>query len=127
MSKHAKILVAATLLLALTASVSAAKDVVLLKSQSKPLIIKLKANATTGFQWFYLHQNTPKFTLIKYYYQAPNKKLVGAPGQAIFIFQVPHTFYTGPQQVNLKFRYTRPWDSPTSGTVKTIAVRSLSS
>ncbi len=78
--------------------------------------LQLKANATTGYQWFLDNYNPSYFTFLGYHYLAPNtltsdgKPLVGAPGVAEFTFQVNPAFHQGPLTSKIHLIYGQPWD-----------------
>ncbi len=92
------------------------------KTQAKQLVVKqlapnqellhvnLKANATTGYQWYVSQYNHNLLQLIGYQYQAPDSDLIGAGGQAQFTFRAKADFLLNPQITRIVFDYTQPWN-----------------
>jgi len=72
--------------------------------------IKLKANPTTGFNWFLVSYDRNLIKPISRNYYAPNTKLVGAPGYEKWIFRVKPVGFIVPQITNIKLVYTRSWN-----------------
>ena len=88
--------------------VQKANQAIMLKNGQKTLTIRLKANATTGYQWFLLKYDHDLLSFSHYKYMAPNTKLIGAGGAAVFTFKVDDDFI-GPEMTRIHFVYVRPW------------------
>jgi inhibitor of cysteine peptidase len=74
-------------------------------------VIRLKANPTTGYSWFLREYNSSLITPLKHQYEAPNTKLIGAPGYEVWTFSIKPTGFTVPQVTQIHFVYARPWES----------------
>jgi predicted secreted protein len=98
------------------ASTGFADQTVRITQTQETFTLQLKANATTGYQWFLDTYNSTYFTFLGYHYLAPNsltsegKPLVGAPGVAQFTFQVNPAFHQGPLTSKIHLIYGQPWD-----------------
>lgn len=88
------------------------------------LELNLKANATTGYGWFLNKYPTQYLTLKSYHYLAPNNGLMGAPGKAVFTFDVKPEFHKAPYLTHIYLTYMRPWDDSTA-TPKVLTVISI--
>lgn len=89
-------------------------------TDSKPIVVeqasprftvRLNANATTGFQWFLMNYDHDLIRPTRAYYQAGDKKLIGAPGMSVWEFQVLSQAFRVPQVTHLEFEYRRPWEA----------------
>lgn len=103
-------------------------------SSDKPIVIsgkqqtfniELKANATTGYQWYLKDYNEKLIRPVSYQYEtAKDSKMVGQGGTAEFKFKTYKQFKSMPQMTQLTFIYARPWDINDSATTKTVTVLS---
>ena len=90
-----------------------------LTNLSKPILVKasrplfdvvLKANPTTGYQWYLVPDKSDlsQIVPVDYSYEAPSTKLIGAPGKAVFKFRVKKQAV--PSELFLAFVYACPWE-----------------
>jgi len=96
------------------------KPLIINKNQTQ-IVIRLTANATTGFKWFLKDYNAAYLTPTEHHYLPPqNTKLMGAPGTETFTFHVNQKAATVPQTGTIHFVYARPWEPiPDTETVVT--------
>lgn len=101
---------------------------ILLKPGQKTFSIKLKANATTGYQWFLKKYDDDLVKVKDYQYvvDASHEKMVGVGGTAEFTFKADSDFLKAPQQTTLYFVYLQPWNKGGKGQCQKVVVRSLS-
>ena len=78
--------------------------------------LKLKSNPTTGYSWFLREYDGNVLTPIKHIFQAPDSKLMGAPGYEIWTFRVKPTGFLVPQQTTIRMIYARPWQGADNST-----------
>ena len=74
--------------------------------------ITLQSNPTTGFLWSVKSFDPKVVRMIGHKFVAPtNKKLIGAPGYEVYVFQVKHHAFTTTHEKTTKIalQYTRPW------------------
>ena len=71
--------------------------------------IKLKSNLTTGYSWFLREYDAKLIAPLKHQFQAPDTKLIGAPGYEVWRFRVNPAAFVVPQQTRIRFVYMRPW------------------
>lgn len=98
-----------------------AKPVMVADDQAT-LTINLSENATTGFRWW-LKSAPAWLRPVSSSYQAPEGRLMGAPGMRTFQFQVDHRYLGGstvPMVDELVFYYARSWEN---GGVKQSIIR----
>src|SRR5690242_8895144 len=62
-------------------------NIIATKDQSH-FIIRLKSNPTTGYHWFLREYDGKLIAPVKYSYEAPNTKLIGAPGYEVWVFSI---------------------------------------
>lgn len=75
-------------------------------------VIKLKSNPTTGYSWFLRAFDGTMIDPVKHNYQAAtDKKLMGASGFEYWSFRVKPEAFKVPQQLQLRFVYSRPWEN----------------
>ena len=91
------------------AAQSKPKTVIIQHGQST-ISVKLNANATTGYSWVLGDYDHSLLNLISYHYQAPQTRMMGAGGQAVFTFHVDPAMFAGPQVATLTFHYARLWE-----------------
>lgn len=85
---------------------------IIITSQQPVFIIKLKSNPTTGYSWFLRDYCSKIIVPVKHRFEASqDKKLVGAPGFELWEFHVKPDGFVVPQQTQIRFVYTRPWES----------------
>ena len=94
--------------------------------QKATVTITLKANATTGYQWYAGKYDHQVLKLVKYHYDAGNSQMMGAPGKAEFTFAIQPSFRTAPQVTQINFYYQRPWEHSGVAQHKVIMVQSNS-
>ena len=84
--------------------------------------VVLKANPTTGYQWLLVpdHSDMAQIVPVDYSYEAPNSKLMGAPGKAVFKFRVKNPDV--PLELKLGFVYARAWQKDDLSQLQTIQV-----
>ena len=89
----------------------AAPDIIYVTKAKPVFSIELPANATTGYSWV-LGKHDSLIQLVTYaYYPSTNKKLMGAPGHALFQFKVvSRAFMMAKQAMVLEVLYQRPWN-----------------
>jgi inhibitor of cysteine peptidase len=92
------------------------KPVAMVTSGQPEFIIQLKSNPTTGYSWFLRGYNSELIQPIKHQFQAPDTKLVGAPGFELWTFKVKAAGFVVPQQTLIRFVYARPWESAETAT-----------
>lgn len=85
-------------------------------SKHPEFIIKVKSNPTTGYSWFLREYDKGIITAVKHSFQAPTKKLMGAPGFELWTFRVKPAGFIVPQQTTIRLIYARPWQSDDSAT-----------
>lgn len=83
---------------------------VMVSKDQPQFVIRLKANPTTGYNWFLGEYDAKLITPLKHKYEAPNTKLIGAPGYDVWTFAVKPTAFTVPQMTKIHFTYVRPWE-----------------
>lgn len=88
------------------------------KSDAKTVVIKLKSNRTTGYRWFLKSYDSSFLTPVSYQYQSAKNGLMGAPGIAVWTFQVTHPVV--PTVSSVQWVYARSWES---GVGKTKLIR----
>lgn len=93
-------------------------------TQTATVTITLKANATTGYQWYAGKYDHQVLKLVKYHYDTGNSKLMGAPGKAEFTFAIQPNFRTAPQVTQINFYYQRPWEHSGVAQHKVIMIQS---
>jgi inhibitor of cysteine peptidase len=93
-----------------------AEKAMVVSAGQKQLVVSLTANATTGYQWYVGQYDHQLLKLKNYSYQAPNSNLMGAPGKAVFTFEVKSEFTAAPQITQIQFVYGRAWDVASSST-----------
>lgn len=81
------------------------------------VIITLKANSTTGYQWTIQKYDPKLIKLEKKCYKYPNTALLGSPGEAIFRFKILKK-----ESSEIIFGYMRPWEQ-TAATIKKIRLK----
>jgi inhibitor of cysteine peptidase len=86
------------------------KLAVMVTKEQPQFIIRLKANPTTGYNWFLRDYDTAFITPLKHKYEAPNTKLMGAPGYDVWTFRVKPAGFVVPQMTQIHFAYARPWE-----------------
>ncbi|HVY53520.1 MAG TPA: protease inhibitor I42 family protein [Gammaproteobacteria bacterium] len=74
-------------------------------------IIKLKSNPTTGFKWSLKQYDPHYLELVRHNFEAPNSKLMGAPGFETWLFETKQKNFTN---VPIKLIYARAWEKPNS-------------
>jgi inhibitor of cysteine peptidase len=87
------------------------KSSIMLTKDQPQFIIRLKANPTTGYIWFLREYDSALIIPLKHEYQAPNKKLPGAPSYDDWTFSVKPTGFIVPQVTQIRFIYIRPWEA----------------
>ena len=85
-------------------------NVIVTKDQPQ-FIIHLKSNPTTGYNWFLREYDAKLIIPIKHRYEAPNNRMVGASGYDVWTFSVKPAAFIVPQMTQLRFIYTRPWET----------------
>ena len=85
-------------------------NIIVTKDQSQ-FVIQLKSNPTTGYNWFLRDYDAKLITPLKYKYEAPNNKIMGASGSDTWTFSVKPTAFIVPQMMQIRFIYTRPWET----------------
>tara|TARA_R110000868_G_scaffold353876_2_gene615083 strand:- start:34641 stop:35168 length:528 start_codon:yes stop_codon:yes gene_type:complete len=94
------------------------------KFNTKPIIenstdgiftISLAANPTTGYQWFLEQYNDKLLNLINYSFLPNNsdKKLIGAPGKAKWLFKINSYMVKAPIMTTIKLVHKRAFDPNT--------------
>ena len=80
-------------------------------TEKKPAFtVTLSSNATTGYSWFLLSCDNRLVTPLSARYIPPkNKKMMGAPGQMQWQFQVTPAGLAVPRVITLELGYLRPW------------------
>jgi predicted secreted protein len=85
---------------------------ILVKADQEELIIHLKSNATTGYQWFIKHYDHDLLTLEGQRYLLPtDRKLMGAPGMTELKFHVNPSAHLAAQISTVIVFYARPWEA----------------
>ncbi len=83
---------------------------IIVTSGNNEFVIKLKSNHTTGYSWFLKEYDNSFFKPISYTYEPGTGKVAGAPGLDVWRFKVSADAFKVPQQRNIEFAYSRPWD-----------------
>ena len=118
---------------ALLLSQSAFSDqTVRIPSNQNTLTLQLKANPSTGYQWFLENYNSTYFTYLGYHYLAPQSndtagKMTGVPGMAQFTFQVNPAFHQAPLVSKIHLIYARAWNMDADATDTVVTLISLPS
>jgi inhibitor of cysteine peptidase len=89
-------------------------SITVLKSQPV-FILKLASNPTTGYVWLLNNYDKSLIVPVKHEYQAPNSKLMGAPGMDLWTFRVKPDAFIVPQRTSIHMSYARPWEADKSG------------
>lgn len=71
-------------------------------------LVRLPANATTGFRW-YLVKKPSWMQVVGSHYSVPSKARIGEGGASEWDIRWPESHCFFPQRVELVFAYTRPW------------------
>lgn len=90
---------------------------VYLDSSTPNLVIKLKANPTTGYSWYLQSIDAPWLIPVSHRYVPPVSQLAGASGYDLWTFKVDPNYKTVPFYTEIELTYTRPWQVNTSPTV----------
>lgn len=75
-------------------------------SVGEELKINLRSNPTTGYRWQLadeLDENVVK--LVGSEFKAPDTRVLGAPGEEVWIFKA-----VGPGRTTIQMKYVRPWE-----------------
>jgi len=91
------------------------------KRSDTSFVIRLPANATTGYQWNLVRFDKTLLSLKSHQYNAPQSKMMGAGGEASFTFQLQRA-KSRPNSTELVFRYARPWEAASSGKLTHVKV-----
>ncbi|GJM07237.1 MAG: hypothetical protein DHS20C10_09710 [marine bacterium B5-7] len=100
---------------------------------SKPIVLapkhaefalQMKSNPTTGYSWYLAGYDNNLLTLVKHQFVAPGKKLMGAPGQELWIFRASPQFFVAPQITELHLVYQRPWEKEDAAKDETVKISS---
>lgn len=98
--------------LAIAAAAPAASDKpVMIAPNQTTLEVNLSGNPSTGYGWYLKKINTHFFKLTQYQFIAGNTQMPGAPGKAVFTFQIDPSFHTAPYSTQISFAYMRPWEA----------------
>lgn len=84
-------------------------------SKQPVFVLKLVSNPTTGYVWLLKNYDKSLLVPVKHEYQAPNTKLIGAPGFDMWTFRVKPDAFTVPQRTSILMTYARPWEADNSG------------
>lgn len=98
----------------------AASNIININNNNKTFSIKLKANPTTGYQWFIKYYNKKLIVCNNKNYTA-NSKLIGAGGITTFNFTAKNT--QKPFSTNIQFIYKRPWEKNISAQSQTYTIK----
>lgn len=71
--------------------------------------IKLPANPSTGYSWFWVNVANSQLIPISHKYYPPAKKMPGAEGYDEWVFKINTTGLVVPQITFLALGYGRPW------------------
>lgn len=71
---------------------------------------RLASNPTTGYTWYLLRYDTNLLKFKSYHYVLPHNKLIGAPGTAVFTFDILPALHEVPQLAYVFFTYARVFD-----------------
>jgi inhibitor of cysteine peptidase len=94
---------------------------VLVTKDQPQFVIRLKANPTTGFNWFLGEYDAKIITPIKHQYEAPTSELMGAPGYDVWTFAIKPTGFVVPRMTKIHFSYVRAWEE--QGQAKQVTFR----
>jgi inhibitor of cysteine peptidase len=72
--------------------------------------LRLKANPTTGYQWFIKDYNDHLLRIVEHDFIAPPKGLMGAPGVETFTFALTTEGQKAPFMGYIHLYYGRPWE-----------------
>lgn len=98
------------------------KQNILVTADQPTFTIELKSNPTTGYSWFLREYDTDLITAVKHKFQKGQADLMGAPGYEVWTFKVKPAAFAVPQQLQLRFIYTRPWQGSESSTQITFRI-----
>lgn len=85
------------------------KPIMVLADQPQ-VILKLKANRSTGYQWILKSYDHDLIEPISSVYQAnKNPQLVGSPATSLWTFKVKPVAFVVPQTTQITLIYARPW------------------
>lgn len=90
---------------------------VYLDSSTPNVVIKLKANPTTGYSWYLQSIDAPWLIPVSHRYVPPVSQLAGASGYDLWTFKVDPNYKAVPFYTDIELIYTRPWQVNTSPTV----------
>lgn len=89
--------------------------------------IKLKSNPTTGYSWFLREYDRNLILPLRHKFEAPaDKRLIGAPGYEIWTFRVKPEAFAVPQQMTIRFIYSRPWQGSEQAKSLTFRISTIS-
>ncbi len=97
-----------------------------LKPNQELVHVNLKANDTTGYQWYVSRYNHDLLQLIGYQYQAPTDGKIGGGGEAQFTFRAKADFLLNPQVTRIQLVYMQPWAPKKTGKRNSMTVRLFS-
>ncbi len=86
---------------------------VMISPNQDTLELNLTANPSTGYGWYLKQSNNHFFKLTNYQFIPGNPQMPGAPGKAVFTFQVQPCFHNAPYLTQITLSYMRPWDLST--------------
>jgi len=108
-----------TILFSLTTFAQNTKESTTFSSPDRPIIVSasnpsftlhLKSNPTTGFFWYLGKYDDYQVSATDHEYLTPeDKKMVGAPGQETWTFNLQKSAFNVPRIFKIHFTYARPW------------------
>lgn len=95
------------------------KSVIIVSADHPEFTLKLKSNPTTGYCWLLENYDANFIVPVSHGYEKiSNKKMIGAPSDELWTFQVKKSAFLVPTQTKIHLVYVRPWEN--SGDVKNI-------
>ena|ERR1700733_1727381 len=100
-------------------------------NETKPIIvnakqprftIRLESNPTTGYRWFVKSYPSNFVVPVKHIVEKPASDLTGAPTHEVFTFRVKPAAFTIPQELSIRFIYTRPFEQSHNNQSKSFRV-----
>ena len=84
---------------------------IMVSKKEPQFVIVLQSNPTTGYAWFLRNMDGALIQPVKHEYKKPQKGMMGAPSEEVWIFNVQSNGFIVPRQTELHFVYARPWSN----------------
>lgn len=98
---------------------------IMLEAKNPRFTIRLESNPTTGYRWFVKSYPSAFIVPVKHRVEKPTSNLAGAPTHEIFTFKVKPAAFTIPQELAVRFIYTRPFEQSHNNQSKNFRVMTV--